>query len=208
MRPLTLCLERLLRIQVILKRADGKMAVRELMRSFAIQPWEIEQAATVGWVKVYIRAGKGGKGRPSRVVEVIPEDKIASLPLPPARNQISREISVRHQVFAMRAVWECVPRGIKALGFPGVVAAYIKTYNPRSYAGARASASRLMRHPHVRAAMQWFRAQVVNEIPRGEAMPQTSIAIWRRLHDLENCHTKLIDIGANDPGCTPDCGPS
>ena len=45
----------------------------------------------------------------------------------------------------MRAAEECVPRGIKALGFPGVVAAYIKTYNPRSYAGARASASRLMR---------------------------------------------------------------
>jgi hypothetical protein len=45
------------------------------------------------------------------------------------------EISVRHQLFAMRAVWECVPRGIKALGFPGIVAAYIKTYNPRSYGG-------------------------------------------------------------------------
>jgi hypothetical protein len=57
---------------------------------------------------------------------------------------------------------------MKALGFPGIVAAYIQTYNPRSYVGARASASRLLRHPHVRAAMQWSYAQVNNEIPIGE----------------------------------------
>jgi hypothetical protein len=35
-----------------------------------------------------------------------------------ANNQIPTEINVRHQLFAMRAGWECVPRGIKALGFP------------------------------------------------------------------------------------------
>jgi hypothetical protein len=74
----------------------------------------------------------------------------------------------------MRAVWECVPRGIKALGFPGIVTAYIKTYNPRSYAGARASASRLMRHPHVRPAMQWFYAQLRKEIARGEPNAEDS----------------------------------
>jgi hypothetical protein len=101
-----------------------------------------------------------------------------------ARNQIPREISVRHQMFAMRAVWECVPGGIKALGVPGIVTAYIKTYNPRSYGGVRASASRLMRHPHVRAAMQWHYAKMRNEIHQAEQMPRTAKGIWLRLCEL------------------------
>jgi hypothetical protein len=162
------------------------MSVRDLMRSFAILPWEVEQAAALGWLKLYVEAGKRGKGRPSRVAELIPHDLLSNPPLPPARNQIPREISVRHQLFATRAVWECVPRGIKALGFPGIVAAYIKTYNPRSYGGARASASRLMRHPHVRAATQWHYAKMSNEIPDAEPMPATRRAIWSRLRELKN----------------------
>ena len=153
MRPSILCRERLLRIQRVLNRAGGKMCLRNLTRSFAIWPWEVEQAAALGWLKVYVQACSGGRGRPSRVVELITQDQLANLPLPPARDQIPREISARHQLFAIRAARECVIRGIKALGFSGIVAAYIKTYNPRSYAGARASASRLVRHPHVRAAM-------------------------------------------------------
>ena len=95
---------------------------------------------------------------------------------------------MRHQLFAMRAASECVPRGSKALRFPGLVAAYIKTYNPHSYAGARASVSRLMRHPHVRAAMQWFYARMNNEI--AEQMPTTAIGIWLRLHELGNWRVK------------------
>ena len=164
MRPSTLCRERLLRIQRVLNRAGGKMSVRDLRRSFAICPWEVEQASVLGWLKLYVRAGKGHRGRSSRVVELITQDRPVNATLPPTRNQIPKEISVRHQLFARRAAWECVPRGSKALRFPGLVAAYIKTYNPHSYAGARASASRLMRHPHVRAAMQWFYARMNNEI--------------------------------------------
>jgi hypothetical protein len=186
MRPSTLCRERLLRIQRVLNRAGGKMSVRDLRRSFAIRSWEIEQAATLGWVNVYVRAGKRDRGRPSRIVELVAQDRLANLPLPPARDQIPREISARHQLFAMRAARECVPRGMKALSFPGIVAAYIKTYNPRSYAGARASASRLMRHPHVRAAMQWSYAQMSDELPREGPMPTTAIGVGLRLRELGN----------------------
>jgi hypothetical protein len=186
MRPSILCSERLSRMQCVLTQAGGKMSVRDLKRSFAIWPWEIEQAATLGWVKVYIRAGKGRKGRPSRVVELATQDRLANFSLPPARNQIPREISARHQLFATRAAKECVARGFKALGFATIVAAYIKTYNPRSYAGARASASRLVRHPHVRAVMQWSYAQVAGEISVIEQMPTTALGIWRRLRELEN----------------------
>ena len=92
------------------------------------------------------------RSHPSRAVALITKDQVANLP---ARNQIPREISVCHQSFAMHALWERTPRGIRTLGFPGTVGAYIKTYNPRNYTGARASASRLMRHPHVNTAMQW-----------------------------------------------------
>ena len=162
------------------------MSVRDLRRSFAVWPWEVEQAAALGWLKVYVQSCSGGRGRPSRVVELVTQDRPANLSLPPARDQMPREISARHQLFAMRAARECVPKGIKALGFPGIVAAYIKTYNPRSYAGARASASRLMRHPHVQAAMQWLYAQAGNEIPNKEPMPTTAIGIWLRLRELGN----------------------
>ena len=54
MRPSILCHERLLRIQRVLNRAGGKMSVRGLRRSFAIWPWEVEQAASLGWLKVYM----------------------------------------------------------------------------------------------------------------------------------------------------------
>jgi len=162
------------------------MSVRDLGRSFAIHPWEIEQAAVLGWLKLYLQPGKGGKGRPSQVAELIPLDYLANLPLPPYRNQIPREISVRHQQFAMRAVWLCVPRGIKKLGLPGIVTAYIITYEPRSYAGARASASRLMRHPHVRAVMRWERAKMWGEIPHAEVRPATERAIWMHLRSLRD----------------------
>ncbi len=52
---------------------------------------------------------------------------------------------------------------------PEAVEAYLWTYgNARSRLGARASASRLITRRDVRAAMQWFYAQVSNEIPRDE----------------------------------------
>jgi hypothetical protein len=176
-KPFILCRERLSRIQFVLNRAGGKMSVRNLMRSFEIRPWEVEQAAALGWVKLYIQPGKGGRGRSSRIAEIISPDRTANLPLPPYRNQIPREISVAHQLFAMRAVWECVPWGIKikklGLRLPGIVTAYLKTYNPRSYAGARASASRLCKHPNVRAVMRWERAKMWGEIPAAELIPVT-----------------------------------
>jgi hypothetical protein len=187
MRPLTLCRERLLRIQTVLNRVGGEKSLRDLMRSFAIRPWELEQAAALGWLKLYVRPGKGGKGRPSRVAELIPQDQLPTgRSLPPYRNQIPREIGVRHQQFAMRAVWLCVPWGIKKLGLPGIVTAYIITYHPRSYVGARASASRLMRHPHVKALMQWHYAKMRGEIPAGELMPPTEADILVRLRGLRD----------------------
>jgi hypothetical protein len=78
------------------------MSVRDFMRTFGMWPWEVEQAAALGWVKLYVRPSKRGKGRPSRIAELIPQEQVANLPLPPYRNQIPREISLRHQMFTLR----------------------------------------------------------------------------------------------------------
>ena len=80
---------------------------------------------------------------------------------------MSRTIAFYHGMFPWLGIhlleFDCdyrvemrVLRGTKALGFPGIAAASIKTYNPRSYAGARASAYRLVRHPNVKAACSGF----------------------------------------------------
>jgi hypothetical protein len=106
MRPLILCLERLDRIRRVLKRAGGAMSVRDLMRSFAIWPWEIKQAAELGWLRVVARRPSGG-GRLCRVAELC-DERNAKLPKP--RRQIEQVISHRYYAFAMRSVFQCCPR--------------------------------------------------------------------------------------------------
>lgn len=166
------------------------MSVRDLMRSFAISPWEIEQAAELRWLRIVTRR-PSGRGRPSRVAE-LRDERNAKLPKP--RRQIEPEISTRHWLFAMRAAKKCCPGGMRAFGFniPGIVTAYIETYQPKSRAGARASASRLMRRPHVKAAMQWFYAQMAREIARDEPMPETVSGIRARLAELGCWRARLL----------------
>lgn len=98
-----------------------------------------------------------------------------------------KKISWKHEFFARRAVFHCCLRSARIAGIflPGFVEAYLWTYgNARSRAGARASTSRLMKRRDVRAAIQWFYAQVSNEIPRDEPMPKTVSGIGARLAEL------------------------
>ena len=83
------------------------MSLRDLARSFAIWPWEIEQAAELGWLRITLRRRSDG-GRPVRLAELC-DEKDARLPRP--RRQIEPEISGRHRLFAMRTVYECCPGG-------------------------------------------------------------------------------------------------
>jgi hypothetical protein len=104
--------------------------------------------------------------------------KDARMPRP--RRQIALK-SARHRLFAMRAVYKCCARGGRTFGttIPPIVEAYLLSYSGcRNRAAARASASRLMQHPRVRAAMQWFYASFSREIPGEEPMPRTASAIW------------------------------
>ena len=150
------------------------MSVRDLMRSFAISPWEIEQAAELRRLRIVTRR-PSGRGRPSRVAE-LRDEKMQSCPSRVGKSSLK---SARDTGYLRCAQREMCPGGMRAFGFniPGIVTTYIETYQPKSRAGARASASRLMRRPHVKAAMQWFYAQMAREIPGDEPMPETGSGI-------------------------------
>jgi hypothetical protein len=103
-----------------------------------------------------------------------------------ARRRPRNFISYRHEAFARVSVFEAIPGGDRRfLNIPPVFRAYLRTYgNARSEAGARASASRLMKRRDVQAARQWFHAVLCREVPQGEPMPRTLVGIYARLRQL------------------------
>ncbi len=190
MRPATLCHERWERIERVLDRLGGKAAIRELKRSYGIRAWEVEQSAELGWLT--ITTHKPRVGRPSRIVE-FRDYSNASVPrLPEWRCMIEKEISTRHAVFAIECAG-CIPRGSRlfGIGCPPLVEAYVRVYRPRSRRGARASVSRLLRHPHVRALRQWHFAVINQEISLYEATPRTASGIWQRLREVGSWRASL-----------------
>lgn len=175
--------ERLQRLLIIIARQGGAETVRQLARRFSIWPWEIEAAERLGWVKIETRRPR--TGRPSRIVRRRDLSESPAAKLPPPRSELGRRISRRHWLFAMRSALCAADRGIPSFGIPPTVEAYRSVYaTAQSRAGAAASASRLMKHPHVRAARQWFYAKRDRTIPEGEAPPSTAREIWQRLREL------------------------
>jgi hypothetical protein len=100
MRELTLCRERLARIQRVLNKNAGALTVREFARSFSVWEWEIEQAAALGWIRIEIHQPR--TGRPSRIVHRASNPQSAKLP--PYRCQIERAISHRLYRFAIASL--------------------------------------------------------------------------------------------------------
>lgn len=146
-----------------------------MSRSFGIKAWEIEEAAALGWIRIETR--KPPVGRPSRFVHLI--QNVSTIPpakLPPWREFVPRDFKMAHYLFAR----ECGKhRGIghrsrrrSRRRFPAAVHAYLVTYpGARSYAGARASASRLMKRHDVKILLHWFRIQSCR--PSAKACPST-----------------------------------
>jgi hypothetical protein len=172
-----LCRERLNRILSVLDRQGGSETLRQLERRFGIWRQEIKQAAELGWVKIEIR--KPHTGRPANVVIV---NNGSSAKLPPQRHEIERGISHRHWLFALKSI-QAIKRGRTFVWrFPCFTEAYMKVYKGvRSRRVASASVSRLLRHPDVKAARAWFKAQINGKVPRDESMPDTASAVWQRL---------------------------
>jgi hypothetical protein len=179
---MTLCRERLERIQRILNKNAGAVTVREFARSFGVWEWELEQAAALGWIQIETR--KPRTGRPSRIVKRVSETHSAKLP--PYRWQIDKPIRIRHWYFALHSVYSAIRGGSSFLWrIPPYTDAYLKAFPAaKSRRAAAASMSRLLRHPDVRAARAWFYSKVSQEIPRDEPMPDTARAIWQRLREL------------------------
>jgi len=180
MRPLLLCRERLERILTVLARKGPAVSVRDFMRTYGVFAWELREAEAMGWIAT--ETHKPRVGRPSQVVRSLSETPSAKLP--PWRFDMGRTISPRHSTFALYSVYGCIQGGSKQLGLPGYVAAYLNTFrNSRSRNAAYVSTSRLLRHPDVKAARQWWYARFCGEVPR-EDIPETADEIWRRLSQL------------------------
>lgn len=153
MRPTILCRERLQRIQRVLERTAGQaMSVRDLSRSHGVEKWELEQAAELGWVEITLR--KPTTGRPSRVAGLREHSGTPSAKVPPLRRDIGKMISCRHHHFAMQSVCNAVKGGSRRFfPIPPLTDAYLAAFpQARKRHAAASSMSRLLRHPHVRAA--------------------------------------------------------
>lgn len=171
MRPLILCRERLLRILSILDRKGGEVSVRDLYRTFGIFEWEVMQAEALGWLT--ITTVKPTTGRPAVIAKKVSNPVAAKLP--PPRWDIPSDISFRHWnfVFAYLSTWPPC----------NATAAYLASFhNARTKAGARASASRLLKHPDIKAALAWIRACSDGDFPASEKTTHpTSAAEMRRI---------------------------
>jgi hypothetical protein len=178
MRPLILCRERMNRILGILDRNGGIVSLRDFWRTYGVHEWEVEQAEELGWLRIVTR--KPRVGRPSFVAEKLSESHSAKYP--PCRYEIPREISYRHERFAMESV-NTMPGGCFGFKMATRVRAYLKTFpNAKSRAGACASANRLMKRRDVRMARLWF--QRTTQVRNFEPMPVTVDAIIHRLREL------------------------
>lgn len=184
MRLLTLCRERLERIQRVLARNAGALTIRDFTRSFSVWKWEIEQAAAQGFVK--IETCKPRTGRPSLIVRSVSKPDTAELP--PPRVAIPRAISVRHWNFALVSVCRSIKWGRRRIyRMTPLTDAYLSVFpSSKKRRAATASMSRLLRHRDVKAARAWFYARVNCEIPKEEPMPNTAQGIWQRLQELGN----------------------
>lgn len=179
-----ICRERLARIQRVLSQNSGQLPARTLTRSYHVQPWEIQEAAALGWLEIVTR--KPPTGRPSRIVREVSKPEGAKLP--PYRWQIERTITVRQHNFAWLSTMRAVKGGSSWCGgMPCFTDAYQRTF-PRAVKrrAAAASMSRLLRHPNVRAAQAWHYSTIEGVVPRGEQMPSTAGAIVRRLRELKS----------------------
>ena len=147
-----------------------------------IYEWKVEQAAELGWVRIFFRESLRG---PAAGMAELSGNTDAKLPR--FRRQIEKEISRKLEVFARRSVFKCIPRGMENYRFhlPPIYVAYLRCYSKAlSKAVARAAAARLMRRRHVQAARAWYYARVCQEIPQAEPMPRTVSGIRARFTEV------------------------
>ncbi len=179
--------ERLQRILAVIQRQGGSETVRQLTRRFSIFQHEIEEAESLGFLDIKKRKPK--IGRPSYVATL---SKNMAAKLPPWRRNIEKPIKATHQRFAMFSVYTSIKGGSRISGLPGYVEAYRKAFPAaKSRNGIYASCSRLLRHPHVFAAREWYYARVNGEISRHWNLPRYESEIWENLEVMRSWRAKF-----------------
>lgn len=201
--PPPLTLERLGLIIRALGRRGGQMKRRDLNRYHGIEWWEIDQAEEQGFILTEKRKPKTGRpsewailaGRPTATHPFWepknPADrnqvsKKHPTKLPPPRRSFERRINRHEWDFAFWYVCGEIDPNLWPFGFRRRAwVAYMKAYpRCRSEAGARASASRLMKRPTTQAAIAWHFAKLDRCADLHRFFPETPTEIWSVLHRL------------------------
>lgn len=181
MKPKILTRENLRIIEAAIDKQGGAVSVRFLLCNHFIQRHVIDEAVEREYIA--LEARKPSAGRPSLYVRKV--SKSHPTKLPPFRCLLEDCISFRHWNFASNYVLgECGP-GLFSFNRRAYVA-YQRTFpSARSKAGAKASASRLLRKPHIQAAIQWTFADYFDPETDCKGLhPQTTTEIWDTLNAL------------------------
>ncbi len=184
---MALCREKLQQILRALENLSSSTTIRDVVRRTSISRSEICEAERLGYILLERR--KPRTGRPA-ILARLSESQPAKLP--PPRWMLERPIKFSHQKFAMLTVYASIKGGSSHAGFPGYIKAYQRTYpQAKSKNGAYASCSRLLRHPHVFAARQWYYARVNGEISRHWNLPRYESEIWENLEVMRSWRAKF-----------------
>lgn len=187
MKPFILTRERLTVILRSIDQNGGSVSIRHLMRNHEIWGGVIDEAVEKGFVKIETR--KPARGRPSRVLRKVSQSHTTKLP--PYLESLEDIISCRHWNFAM---WYVAGEfGADIFSFRRRAwTAYKKAFpKAQSDKGARASASRLMKMPHIQAAIQWEFAVMMDRLKISGRSPQTTSEIWFTLLDHRSYRARL-----------------
>lgn len=206
--PPPLTRDRLAIIIRALQRRGGEMKRRDLKRFSGIEWWEIDQAAEKGFIITEKRKPHTGRpsewavlnGRPTATHPFWqPKNNAVGNPvsrnyptkLPPAPDPSDRRINPREWQFAFWYAYGEFKPGAGPLGFRRRAwVAYMKSFpNCVSKAGARASASRLLRRQQARAAIAWEFAKLDRCPNLCLFFPERPSEIWNTLHRLGSKRT-------------------
>lgn len=174
MKPNILTREKLAIIETSIEQNGGATTARRIARNHGISCEVIHEAIERGFISS--KRNKGQRGRPS--VSLSKVSKNYPTKLPPTRSSLENLISPRQWRFARNYAVSVL--GKFFFDAPKTDwTIYIISYDrAKSSAGARASASRLLKKPEVIAAISWTLAKELKHLEACESEPQTISEIW------------------------------
>lgn len=186
MKPNILTRERLAVIVNSIEQHGGAVTIRHLMRNHGLHRSVIDEAIDKGFVTIEKR--QGPRGRPSHILKKVSKSRPTKLP--PRLLTLEDLIRLRHWMFAFYYTTGEIGPGFFDFKRRAWVA-YRKAYpTARSKEGARASASRLLRRSHIRAAIAWTFAKKFDRLNNYDNEPKTESEIWTILFKIGSFRTR------------------